>query len=174
MKLLSRKCAAGRFEAFTLIEVIVCTALISIAFASLYAGIASGFSVVNSSRENLRANQVLLEKLETLRLYSWDQVNSNGFITPTFTAGFFPSVLTNLVGTNADGVAIYATYTNRNPGSLVYYGTVELANAPVSSAYATNMRMVTVTVNWTNKGMPHTRQMQTLITANGLQDYIFF
>ena len=161
-------------RAFTLVEVIVCLAIISVAFASLYAGIGSGFAVVNSSRENLRANQVLLEKLETIRLYSWDQINSHGFITPAFTAPFFPTVITNLVGTNADGTMKYATYTNLNAGSLVYYGRVSLTNAPVSSAYATNMKLVTVSLNWTNGTSSHSRQMQTLITANGLQDYIFY
>jgi prepilin-type N-terminal cleavage/methylation domain-containing protein len=160
--------------AFTLVEVIVCMAIIGIAFASLYAGIGSGFNVINNSRENLRANQVLLEKLETLRLYTWDEVNSNGFINPTFTAPFFPSVITNLTGTNADGTLRYTAYTNNNPGNLVFFGTVNLDNAAVSPAYATNMRLVTVTLNWTNKNISHQRQMQTLITANGLQDYIFF
>src|SRR5437870_1691715 len=99
MKLKIRN-AAKRLEAFTLVEVIVCTAIVSILFVSLYGGIASGFSLVTLARENLRANQVILEKMETIRLYNWDQVNSNGFLPSSFTAPFYPSVITNLVGTN--------------------------------------------------------------------------
>jgi prepilin-type N-terminal cleavage/methylation domain-containing protein len=161
-------------SAFSLIEVVVCTAIVSIALVSLYGGISSGFSVINVARENLRGNQVLVEKLETIRLYNWDQINSNGFIPKTFTAPFFPSVITNIVGTNSDGSVKYANYTNNAGGGLTYYGTVTLTNAPFTSPYSTNLRMVTVTLTWTNGTVPRNRQMQTLISANGLQDYIFF
>jgi prepilin-type N-terminal cleavage/methylation domain-containing protein len=159
--------------AFTLIEVIVCVAIISIAVVSLYAGIASGFGVLSVSRENLRANQVLVEKLETIRLYTWDQINSNGFIPPTFTAPFFPMVVTNLVGTNSDGSPRYARFTNGTSSGVTYYGTVQITNAPVSPEYANKMRLVTVSLVWTNGKVARNRQMQTLISANGLQEYIF-
>ncbi|MGZ8898582.1 MAG: type IV pilus modification PilV family protein [Limisphaerales bacterium] len=160
-------------RAFTLIEVIVCTAILAIAVVSLYGGISSSFAVLNSSRENLRANQVLVEKLETIRLYNWDQVNSNGFIAPTFTAPFFPAVITTLIGTNSDGSAKFTYFTNGTGSGLTYHGLVQITNAPFTTAYSTNLRMVTVTLTWTNRNSPRTRQMQTLISANGLQDYIF-
>jgi prepilin-type N-terminal cleavage/methylation domain-containing protein len=160
--------------AFSLVEVIVCTAIVSIALVSLYGGISSGFAVINVARENLRGNQVLVEKLETIRLYNWDQINSNGFIPATFTAPFFPSVITNLVGTNSDGSLKNANYTNNTGGGLTYFGTVTITNAPFTTPYSTNLRMVTVSLVWTNSNVPRHRQMQTLISANGLQDYIFF
>jgi len=152
---------------------LVSTAVIGIAVVSLYAGIASGFGVLSVARENLRANQILVEKLETIRLYNWDQINSNGFIPPTFTAPFFPTVITNISGTNANGTPIYSNYTNGASGGVTYFGTVEITNAPVASQYATNMRLVTVSLTWTNGNIPRQRTMQTLISANGLQDYIF-
>lgn len=151
----------------------IATAVISVAFVSLYSGIASSFGVLSVARENLRANQIMVEKLETIRLYNWDQINSNGFISPSFTAPFFPTVITNLSGTNQDGSPRYATYTNGVHGGVTYHGTVEITNAPVSSAYAANMRLVTVSLLWTNGNVPRNRTMQTLISANGLQDYIF-
>src|SRR5207237_602455 len=92
----------SRQSAFSLVEMIVCTAIMVILFVSLYGGISSGFAVVNLARENLRANQIIVEKMETVRLYNWDQINSNGFLPPTFTAPFFPGVITNLVATNAN------------------------------------------------------------------------
>jgi prepilin-type N-terminal cleavage/methylation domain-containing protein len=54
--------------AFTLIEVLVATLLIGIAFVSLYAGVSSALVQVQLAREDLRATQVLLEKSELLRL----------------------------------------------------------------------------------------------------------
>src|SRR5687768_17046404 len=76
----------------SLIEVLVVVALVGTLFVSLYAGIASGFGVVNVARENLRANQIILERLETIRLYNWDQINEPGFIATNFTAYFFPQL----------------------------------------------------------------------------------
>lgn len=160
-------------KAFSLIEVIVCMAIIGITFVSLYAGIGSSFSIVNSARENLRANQILLEKLETIRLYSWEQINSNGFIPPSFTAAFFPSSITNVIGTNANGT-LQTSVTNFQSGGLVYYGSVSIGDAPVSGQYATNMRLVTVSLTWTNGSTVRNRQMQTLVGQNGMQNYIYF
>lgn len=146
-------------------------ALVSILFVSLYGGIASGFGVVNVARENLRANQILVEKMDTLRLYSWDQVNSNGFIPPTFTANFFPSVITNLVQTNDVLQTNLVSFTNTG---IKYYGTVLVADAPVANAYATNMKLITVSLKWTNSNIPRTRELSTLISQNGMQNYVYY
>ena len=50
---------------------------------------------------------------------------------------------------------------------------VRITNAPVSAEYADKMRLVTVSLVWTNGNVARNRQMQTLISANGLQEYIF-
>src|SRR5467141_1985271 len=65
--------------AFTLLEGLIGVAVMGILIVCLYTGMTSGFNVVRMARENLRATQVLQEKFETLRLYTWDQINSNGF-----------------------------------------------------------------------------------------------
>src|SRR5207237_8035387 len=79
-------------SAFTLIEVAITMAVMGIVFATFYTGIGAGFSLVGLTRENLRADQLLLERMETIRLYSWDQISSNGFIPASFTAPFYPPV----------------------------------------------------------------------------------
>jgi hypothetical protein len=145
-------------SAFSLVEIAVCVGIMSVIFVSLYGGIASGFGLVNLARENLRANQIIIEKMETIRLYNWDQINSNGFIPPTFTAQFFPPA---------------STSTNSAGAGLTYYGILTLTNAPVSAAYATNMLMVTVSLTWTNGNLPRTRELQTLVSKNGMQNYIY-
>jgi hypothetical protein len=158
-------------QAISLIEVVFAITLVSVLFVSLYAGIASGFGLVSLARENLRANQILVEKMETLRLYSWDQINSNGFIPPTFTAQFFPSSITNVV-TLDDGTTTNVTLLGS--GGVTYFGTVTVTNANVSSAYATNMRMVNVTLNWTNAGIRRSRELSTLVAQNGIQNYVYY
>jgi len=163
-------------SAFSLVEGIVCTAIMAVVFVSLYGGISSGFAVVNLARENLRANQIIVEKMETIRLYNWDQINSNGFLPPTFSAPFFPGVITNLVATNADGTiqTSLARFDSSTSGGLTYYGTVNITNAPVSDQYSTNMRLVTVSLSWTNRNNVRNRQLQTLVSQNGMQNYIYY
>lgn len=148
-----------RERAFTLIEMAVCTAVMSIIFVSLYGGIASGFGLVKLARENLRANQIIVEKMETIRLYNWDQINSNGFIPATFTAPFFPPPVNN---------------TNSDSSGVIYYGTLSVTNVPFSAEYSTNMRLVTVSLTWTNANMARIRELQTLVSQNGMQNYIYY
>src|SRR4051812_4497927 len=124
MKLLNPRASERSKAGFGIVEVVITFALIGILFVSLYAGLSSGFAVISLARENLRATQVALEKMETMRMYSWDQVNSNGFVPPTFTAPFYPAV----GSTNAAGVT--------------FYGTTLITNAVVDPAYSNSMREV--------------------------------
>jgi len=144
---------ATTYQAFSLIDALVATALISVSAVSLYAAIAYGFSAVEVSRENLRATQVMLEKLETLRLYSWDQINTPDFVPATFQVPFNPS-------TNASG-------------GFLYRGTVTITNAPIAESYGNDMRLVLVTVQWTAGNISRSREMQTLVSRYGLQNYIY-
>ena len=68
----SKQKAATNRTAFTLPEVMVAAGVGAVLFVSLYLGIAQGAVVVQSCRENLRATQILQEKMETIRLYTWD------------------------------------------------------------------------------------------------------
>jgi prepilin-type N-terminal cleavage/methylation domain-containing protein len=152
MNIYSNKTRA--LAAFTLIEVVITCAIIGVIFTGFYAAIASGFSLLGLTRENLRAGEILLDKTETLRLYSWGQINSNGFIPRSFTASFDPSG-------PVDG------------RGATYYGTVEIAAAPLTVNYATNLKLVTVSLTWTNASRPRTRSMETLVSESGLQTYIY-
>lgn len=158
----------SRTLGFTLVEILVCTAIIGIMFVSLYGGIASGFALVNLARENLRANQIILEKMEAIRLYSWDQINSNGYIPRTFTASFFPPVAENSQ-TNYNGST---SSSSSSSAGITYYGSLTITNAPVSDTYATNMRLVVVSLTWTNGKSARLRTMETLVSEYGMQNYI--
>jgi prepilin-type N-terminal cleavage/methylation domain-containing protein len=144
-------------SAFTLIEIAVTTAILGVVFVTFYTGIAGGFSLIGLTRENLRADQLLLERMETIRLYSWDQINSNGFIPATFTAPFYPPV---------------AGQTNANTG-VTYYGTLVITNFPLTVNYSNNMKMVTATLTWTNAGHARVRTMDTFVSQYGMQSYVY-
>ncbi|MBI3414267.1 MAG: hypothetical protein HY043_02930 [Verrucomicrobia bacterium] len=149
------RCGFVRQQAFTLIDVMMAMLVIGLAIISLQAGISCGFMTVDASRETLRATQVMLEKLETVRLYSWSQLNTAGFMPTNFTAPFNPS-------TNATG-------------GFNYQGTLSINNASsVSETYSNDLKEVIVTVTWTNLNILRTRTMSTFVSQYGLQNYIYY
>lgn len=141
-------------RAFSLVEALVATLVLGISFISLFAAFSTGFAAVEVSRENLRATQVLLEKLETIRLYSWAQINQPGFVPSNFMAPFNPA-------TNATG-------------GFTFDGTVTITNSPVSEAYSNDLKLVTVQVNWTSARIARKATMSTLVSRYGLQNYIYY
>jgi Tfp pilus assembly protein PilV len=141
--------------AFTLVDVMVSMGIFAIGFISLYTGISSGFQVVQVARENLRATQIMAEKMETMRLYSWEQVTGGSNIPPNFVENYYPAALSS----NSHGIS--------------YFGSVVVTNTDFTESYAADVRMVIVTLRWTNFNIPRTRAMSTLVARNGMQNYIF-
>ena len=138
----------------TLVDVVMAVALLGVMAGGVFGSFRYGFFTLQLVRENQRATQILLEKVETIRLYSWDQVNSNGFIPATFTEVYDPQGTTSSYGT---------TYTGR----------VSIANCPTGSSYAANMRQFTITLSWTTGNIQHTRNLTTYIAKDGLQNYVY-
>ena len=141
---------------FTLAEIMVACTVLAIMAVSLYGGISFGFSNITLARQKLRATQIALEKMEITRMYSWEQINSNGFVPPTFTAPYYPSV----GGTNTNG-------------GLTYYGTTQILGVNCHPSYSNDMRQVTVKVTWTNRSTVQNLQMSTYISQYGMQRYIY-
>jgi Tfp pilus assembly protein PilV len=138
---------------FALIEIMVGSCILGFSVVSLYSSYASGFSLIRLSQENVRADQILVQKLETLRLYNWSQsqlTTAGGVIPATFTNSFAP-------GATASGT--------------VYNGTITISGAPVSESYSNTLRQVTVTLNWISGNITRTRSMSTLVSQNGIQTY---
>ena len=79
----NRKIAAN-LSAFTLPEVMMGVMIMSVMIVSLYLGLSQGFAVIQISRENIRATQILQEKMEAIRLFTWDQINTDGFVPLNF------------------------------------------------------------------------------------------
>ncbi len=140
--------------AFTLVEVLVAMAIFGMSAVSFYAGISWGFAVVQVARENLRSTQILAEKMDTLRLYTFEQVTSNNFVPPSFIVSYFGPT---------------------NGGGLLYTGAVTITafNLPNPPAYSNDLRVVSVALSWTSGGVPRARSMSTLVARNGLQTYIY-
>ena len=139
---------------FSLVEVSVGMAIVGTVVTALFSGFTTGFFTMKMSRENLRATQIMLEKVETIRLYSWDQINTFNFIPNTFTNVYDPQAANGQQGT-------------------VYSGTLTISNAPIGSTYADKLKLVTVTLNWKTGNLNRTRSFNSYISRYGLQDYIY-
>ncbi len=162
MKLKSTRPESRRFEAaHSLPEAVIATLILGTMLVSLYAGFTSGFAVVQLARENLRATQIMLQRMESVRLYTWSQLQNPNYLQPTFVEYFDPS-----------------GQTNQGRG-VVYSGSVSVGlpeNLPAEAIYSNDVRVVTVSLYWTNfNGDARTvrgRQLQTLVARHGLQNYV--
>ena len=145
----------SRHSAYTRAEVMVGIAIMSVMFLTLYLGFTQGFGVVQSSRENMRATQILQQQAEIIRLYTWEQVDpAAGWIPPTTSWTFYP-----LGGSGNRGI----TYT----------GTVSVANAPMTESYAADNKLVTFDLTWKSGNVQRQRRIFTLVSKYGLHNYIY-
>ena len=139
----------------TLVDVVMAVALLGIMASGIFGSFRYGFFTLQLLRENQRATQIILEKVETIRLYNWDQVTStNGFIPATFPDVYDPQAPAGAQGTT-------------------YNGTVTVAPCSLASSYAANLRQLTVTLSWTSRGIPRTRSLTTYIAKDGIQNYVY-
>ena len=147
---------AFRQTAYTLTEVMVGVAIIAVMFVTLYLGFTQGFGVVQASRENLRATQILQQYSEIIRLYTWDQL-TNGTSIPN------PYAKT------------WTFYPLGAPGSkgVTYTGTMSISSADIPEDYAADTRKVTFNLAWTSGNIPHQRQITTMVSRYGLHNYIY-
>lgn len=152
-------------QAFTLVEILAATCVMAIIFAVLFAGTSSTFSLLGATRENLRATQIIVSRMEGLRLCAWSsgQLFNTNVVPPNFTDTFYP-------------LGLQST-TNKG---IVYTGTITVTtnlDLDPPATYSDKLAMVTVMVKWTSSFGSltniHTRSMSTLVAKNGVQNYIY-
>lgn len=157
--------SARALSAFSLLEVLIGMGIMGIALVSLYAGISSCVSLTKSAREDLRATQIMLERMEGIRLFNWNQLVYSNMIPSTFVASYYPSII-----------------SGQSTG-ITYRGSVVITNATLnpSATYSSAMRAVTVTVFWTNYYGPkmtntlvRSRTMTTYTSREGIQNYVYY
>ena len=87
-----------RGEGFSLIEVVVAMAIVGISCIALYSALASCLLSVRNTREDLWATQIMVELMDTLWLYNWDQIKDPTFTPKKFSIYFDPVGATNGTG----------------------------------------------------------------------------
>lgn len=165
MKLRVSQCqlAHRQQEGFTIMEVVVASAVVGIMFAALLTGLTSSVTNVQFGREQLRATQIMVEKLDTIRMYRWDRIN-NTYIPATFIETYYP---TGTQGTDPKRTTIPADTAN-----LAYAGTIQISDPALTENYASNVKRITVSLQWQSGGRTVQRQMTTFVSKYGLQLYV--
>ena len=123
----------------------IATFLVVIVFAGGFGALAQGNRLIEISRDETRASQVLQSEVEDLRTYNWDA----------------------LIALPAE-----AKYSPQSSFTDAYAERYDVTR--VITTRSTTERLVTLFVTWNdNRGTPHTREYITLITQNGLYDYYY-
>jgi type II secretory pathway pseudopilin PulG len=159
----------GKFRlraAFTLVEVLASIFIAAIIFDAVFKGISNSTTLLNLTRENLRATQIMMARLEGLRLEAWgtNQLFNPDFVPATFTDYYYPLGLND---TTNKGTIYQGTMTIKTPVDL----------SPPST-YGNTMALVTVTLTWSNnaptygESAVYTRSMSTYVAQYGVQNYI--
>lgn len=144
-----------RQSAFTIAEAVVAAALIGFCWISLGAAIGMSLSLAQSNREDLRATQIMVQKMEQFRLYNWDQVHDAAYVPVKFQDYFDPA-------------------HNKGPQ---YTGSVNVVTNPpnLPANYQGKMVSVTVSISWTSynggHAITHTREMQTYVAQYGMNTF---
>src|SRR5436190_19057105 len=128
--------------AFTIIEGLFAAVLVGVIFLALYGAITWGFLSLRSAREDLKATQIMVEKMEVVRLCSWDQIRSN--MLPT-----------------EFSVPYSGSLAEKTAGAPIYSGKIHMRNPGLGVNYESRMRMITISVNWTNNGLAQHREIST-------------
>lgn len=156
--------------AFSLIEVLAAVVIAAIVLTAVFAGISGTFTLLNTAREDLRATQIIVSRLEGIHLEAWGsgtnqptQLFNTTLVPRTFTDYFYPLGLNSTTnqGTVYSGTITITTNLNLNP----------------QPSYANSLALVTITVTWVDSGYgvttPHSRSMSTIIAQRGMQNYIY-
>lgn len=152
LSFLRRPARAVYQRGFSLVETLVGVMILGITVAALCGGFSLGFRTIKLSQEEVRADQILMQKLESVRVYNWSLITNN-YIPTNFTTSF--STATGAVhGVTYDGTITVAPFTSAG-----------------GEKYSSTLRQVTASISWFSDNMTHTRTMTTLVSQNGIQTY---
>jgi type II secretory pathway pseudopilin PulG len=158
MKIVLRSPPGSGATGFTFVETMVAMAVAGVMIAALLGGLTWSTMLIRISRENLRASQILVEKMEVVRLLSWDQLTASNVIPGSFTAPYYATGLSNSVVSGP-----------------TFYGSISIApprQSPLQAAYTNDMRVISVQITWTNQGMAYSKQLSSYVSRYGIQNYL--
>lgn len=137
---------------FTLVETLVAVTVLVICFLALFTSLTFGLNLVRKARETSRASELMSDKLETCRLYTWEQMTNGAFFPPTFQTYYDPG-------------------SNGVPSLPLYNGTISIIDGPTGLNYSGSVKKVRVALSWMSGGQTNYRTMHTYVSQYGLHNY---
>ncbi len=134
----------------------VAVLVVGIVVVSLFAGVSSGFALVKLAREDLRATQIMLQRMEAVRLYTWSQITNAAYFSTNTVAAYY----------DPEGQAV-------GSGGVVYTVSTALSTDTPAATYSPNMRRITVQVSWLSGKINRRREVSTFVARYGMQNYIY-
>ena len=152
----ARKASFG----FTLVETMVATMVAAIMLSAHFLAFASGFAMVTVTREDLRASQIMLQRMEAIRLSGFSQLTDTTKF-PTNATEYYDEKHK----TNGNGGAAYTVSYSTKPG-------YQLVDTTMPTTYRTNLMEVTVGVSWKSGTTTRSRSMRTYVSRYGVESYV--
>ena len=164
----------GRLRAaqgFSLVEVLVAMLIIGVIVAGLYGTFAHGFRTAQLAREDFRATQILHEKLDKIRLMTWDQLTDSAIMPDRFVDSFNPED-PELGASGLSSVHGWGSLGSVKGKNLVYAGIVTIQDGPADVTYGKYLKQVRIDLSWTSStGLQRSRSIQTYSALYGSQHY---
>ena len=141
---------------FSLMEMVVSILMAGIMLPVLFIGLAFAFSGMQATRENCRVTQILVQRMEAIRLAPYNTLQNPTAYPTNSTEYYSPSGQPS------------------GKGGAAYTVTYNWASAPstLPPSYRTNMMLVTVSAAWKSGSVQHTRSMQSYVAKYGIQRYV--
>jgi Tfp pilus assembly protein PilV len=143
-----RKHGVRNLAAFTILEVVIATAVLALAITTSLTTLQSAFLALDSARKITMAGQIMQTEFEKTRLEDWATVSSFGSSTD----------LTSTISVPSSSTPITNTFT---------------LTRTVGEVHA-EMKQITLTTTWkTYDGRLVSRSYTTYYGKNGLYDYFY-
>jgi type II secretory pathway pseudopilin PulG len=137
-------------------EILVSILMAGIMLPALFIGLGFAFSGMQAMRENCRATQIMVQRMEAIRLAAYSTLQNPTAYPTNSTEYYSPSGQPS------------------GKGGTPYTISYNWASAPsaLPPSYRTNMMLVTVTAAWKSGSVQHTRSMQSYVAKYGIQRYV--
>jgi len=155
----------GSCGGFSLIEAMVAMMIFGVTVLAVYGGVSLGLTTIRHTREQQKAMQIMVDALEMIRLYSWEELSTPGFVPKQFTVKDNGSV--------AKSTTLGAGAPSTGGTGVNYHGKISISDPSFLTNYDSRLKEVEVELVWQSGGMERKRQLKTLITFGGLYAYLF-
>ena len=163
-------------QGFTLVEVVVATALVVFALAGIFAMHGQSMDVMRSARDSSSASQVLQQRVEQLRMSRFDAfATSSGLATLMDGAAGATDSEREMAGVRNFSESVTMSVFPRPGVSPVpsQSFTVMRANGAAKVVTAGDLRSrspvnAELVVTWTNRSGAHSREFATVISQSGV------